>query len=47
MTADDEIHNLQVLPHIILAGYVARMGDEKCPQNFSRKTWREETTWKT
>jgi hypothetical protein len=29
-----------------LVGHVAHTTDMKCIQNFSQKTWREETTWK-
>jgi hypothetical protein len=28
-----------------LLGQVGRIRDEKCVQNFSRRTWREDTTW--
>jgi len=29
------------------AVHVARREDEKCVDNFSRKTWRKDTTWET
>jgi hypothetical protein len=54
---NEELHNLYTSPNVIrviksrgmrIGGSCSMHGrDEKSVQNFGRKTWREEATWKT
>jgi len=53
---NEELNDLYSSPNIIWViksrwmrwvGHVARLGEERCIQDFDGETWGKETTWKT